>query len=147
MSPTHVKMLGEKLEEHGGSHGLTDLKFWSFSFSHGFKVKLAASDVVHGVTALLEGLRPPPARMRTRRVTTAKAAAAEEPPFWRAVNALGMTRSDEMSAGLGHAMRAQRALMAGRTGPSEQGGDSHCGRVAILFGLSRPRVPGGSPVL
>ena len=56
MSPEHVKQLAEKLEEHGPSHGLDDLKFWSFSFSHGFKLNVVASDVVHGVTALLEGL-------------------------------------------------------------------------------------------
>ena len=56
MSPEHVKRLHEKLEQHAPSHGLDDLKFWSFSFSHGFKTRLVASDVVHGVTALLEGV-------------------------------------------------------------------------------------------
>ena len=56
MSPEHLKQLADKLEEHGPSHGLDDLKFWSFSYSHGFKIKLVAADVVHGVTALLEGL-------------------------------------------------------------------------------------------
>jgi hypothetical protein len=35
MLPKHVKQLNEKLEEHGPPHGLTDLKFWSFSYSHG----------------------------------------------------------------------------------------------------------------
>ena len=38
------------------ARGLTDLKFWSFSFSHGFKIKIVAADVVHAATALLEGL-------------------------------------------------------------------------------------------
>ena len=111
MSPEHVKMLGEKLEEHGSSHGLTDLKFWSFSFSHGFKVKLAASDVVHGITALLEGLPSTTGADEDAEGDDGEGGGGGGAAFWRAVNALGMTRSDEMSAGLGHAMRAQRALM------------------------------------
>ena len=111
MSPAHAKMLSEKLEEHGPSHGLTDLKFWSFSFSHGFKVKLAASDVVHGVTALLEGLPSATGADEDGDGESGEGGGGGGAAFWRAVNALGMTRSDEMSAGLGHAMRAQRALM------------------------------------
>jgi cell division control protein 45 len=100
MSPEHVKRLHEKLEQHAPSHGLDDLKFWSFSFSHGFKTRLVASDVVHGVTALLEGVPE-----------GAQSEVGGAGAFWRAVKALGMSQYDEMQVGLRHAMRSQRALM------------------------------------
>ena len=45
------------------------------------------------------------------RIARAEAMALRQREFVEAALALGMTRSDEMSAGLGHAMRAQRALM------------------------------------
>ena len=100
MSPEHVARLHEKLEQHAPSHGLDDLKFWSFSFSHGFKTRLVASDVVHGVTALLEGVPE-----------GAQSEVGGAGAFWRAVKALGMSQYDEMQVGLRHAMRSQRALM------------------------------------
>ena len=117
MSPEHVARLHEKLEQHAPSHGLDDLKFWSFSFSHGFKTRLVASDVVHGVTALLEGTSE----------GAAEPGEGAEPgagAFWRAVKALGMSQYDEMQVGLRHAMRSQRALM-------RQGGLALANKAAI----------------
>ncbi len=117
MSPEHVARLHEKLEQHAPSHGLDDLKFWSFSFSHGFKTRLVASDVVHGVTALLEGTSE----------GAAEPGEGAEPgagAFWRAVKALGMSQYDEMRVGLRHAMRSQRALM-------RQGGLALANKAAI----------------
>ena len=127
MSPKHMKQLNEKLEEHGPTHGLTDMKFWSFSYSHGFKIKVVASDVVNGITALLEGLPS---------ATGAAEGADDEgenggeggfggaSAFWRAVRALGMNHWSEMNAGLQHAMRVQRALM-------RQGGLALANKAAI----------------
>ena len=121
MSPEHVARLHEKLEQHAPSHGLDDLKFWSFSFSHGFKTRLVASDVVHGVTALLEGTSE----------GAAEPGEGAEPgagAFWRAVKALGMSQYDEMRVGLRHAMRSQRALMRQGICPNT-GNDAHTGKV------------------
>jgi cell division control protein 45 len=59
-----------------------------------------ASDVVHGVTALLEGVPE-----------GAQSEVGGAGAFWRAVKALGMSQYDEMQVGLRHAMRSQRALM------------------------------------
>ena len=129
MSPEHVKQLAEKLEEHGPSHGLDDLKFWSFSFSHGFKLNVVASDVVHGVTALLEGLPSAAAGGAESGEKDAGDAgdagasggasgssrasddSGSSAAFWRATKALSMTRWDELDAGIQHAMRTQKALM------------------------------------
>lgn len=111
MSPKHVKQLNERLEEHGPPHGLTDLKFWSFSFSHGFKIKVVAADVVHGVTALLEGLPSAAGAEEGGGGESGEGGAGGASAFWRAVKALGMSQWDEMNAGLQHAMRTQRALM------------------------------------
>jgi cell division control protein 45 len=128
MSPEHVKQLAEKLEEHGPSHGLDDLKFWSFSFSHGFKLNVVASDVVHGVTALLEGLPSAAAggvesgekdagdagyagASGASGSSRASDDSGSSAAFWRATKALSMTRWDELDAGIQHAMRTQKALM------------------------------------
>ena len=111
MSPEHLKQLADKLEEHGPSHGLDDLKFWSFSYSHGFKIKLVAADVVHGVTALLEGLPSATGADEDAEGDAGEGGAGGGAAFWRAVNALSMSRWDEMNAGLQHAMRVQKALM------------------------------------
>jgi cell division control protein 45 len=108
MSPEHVQQLHSKLEQHGPSHGLDDLKFWSFSFGHGFKMKLPATDVVHGVTALLEGV---PSASGSDDLETGEGGVGGAHNFWRAVKALGMSQYDEMQVGLRHAMRSQRALM------------------------------------
>ena len=111
MSPEHVKRLHEKLEQHAPSHGLDDLKFWSFSFSHGFKMRLVASDVVHGVTALLEGVAEGSNDGGANEGADAANGGGGAGAFWRAVKALGMSQYDEMQVGLRHAMRSQRALM------------------------------------
>ena len=112
MSPEHVARLHEKLEQHAPSHGLDDLKFWSFSFSHGFKMRLVASDVVHGVTALLEGVAEGSAGSGgSNEGADATHGGGGAGAFWRAVKALGMSQYDEMQVGLRHAMRSQRALM------------------------------------
>lgn len=111
MSPEHVKQLHQKLEQHGPSHGLDDLKFWSFSFSHGFKMKLPASDVVHGATALLEGVPSATGMEETDAGESGEGGTGGAHNFWRAVKALGMSQYDEMQVGLRHAMRYQRALM------------------------------------
>ena len=48
MSPNMEKQMREKLKEHAGSHGgLHDLTYWSFTYHHGFKVKMSAMDVVY----------------------------------------------------------------------------------------------------
>ena len=55
MSPNMEKQMREKLKEHAGSHGgLHDLTYWSFTYHHGFKVKMSAMDVVYAATAILE---------------------------------------------------------------------------------------------
>ena len=111
MSPKHVKQLHDKLEEHAPPHGLTDLKFWSFSYSHGFKLKINAADVVHGVTALLEGLPSATGADEDGEGEDGTGGTGGAVAFWRAIKALGMSQWDEMNAGLQHAMRSQRALM------------------------------------
>ena len=55
MGPNVEKQMREKLKEHAGSHsGLHDLTYWSFTYQHGFKVKMSAMDVVYAATAILE---------------------------------------------------------------------------------------------
>ena len=55
MGPNVEKQMREKLKEHAGSHsGLHDLTYWSFTYQHGFKVKMSAMDVVYAATAMLE---------------------------------------------------------------------------------------------
>ena len=56
MEPEKMKQFEERLEQYGSSHGLDNVKFWSFQYSHGYSVKVCAADVVYGATALLEGL-------------------------------------------------------------------------------------------
>ena len=111
MSPEHVKQLHSKLERHGPTHGLDDLKFWSFSFSHGFKTKLVAADVVYGATALLEGVPSSTGAEKNEEGESGEGGVGGASNFWRAVKALGMSQYDEMRVGLRHAMRSQRALM------------------------------------
>ncbi|EEH55244.1 uncharacterized protein MICPUCDRAFT_60340 [Micromonas pusilla CCMP1545] len=124
MAPQHVKRLNEKLEEHARDHGLTDLKYWSFSFSHGFKVNITASDVVFAVTSLLEGLPSATGADDDAEGDDGVGGGGGGAAFWRATRALGMSQWDEMSAGLNRAMQTQRALM-------RQGGLAMANKAAI----------------
>ena len=78
----------------------------------GFKVRVCAADVVHGVTALLEGLPAASGADDDGDGEESKeGGGGGGTAFWRAVKALSMSHWDEMNAGLQHAMRTQRALM------------------------------------
>lgn len=100
MSPTQVKQFEERLEEHGKSHGLENVKFWSFQYSHGYALRVCAADVVYGATALLEGMNDSDDKEDT---------VADN--FWRAAQALSLGNWDEMEAGIAHAIRLQQAIM------------------------------------
>ena len=100
MSPTQVKQFEERLEEHGKTHGLENVKFWSFQYSHGYALRVCAADVVYGATALLEGI-----------MDNEEKGNAEADNFWRAVQALSLGNWDEMEVGIGHAIRLQQAIM------------------------------------
>lgn len=100
MSPAQVKQFEERLDEYGASHGLDNVKFWSFQYSHGYALRVCAADVVYGATALLEGMLDREEEDRT-----------PADNFWRASQALSLGNWDEMEAGISHAIRLQQAVM------------------------------------
>jgi len=101
MSPQALKQFEEKLDEHAESHGLEEVKFWSFQYSHGYALKVCAADVVYGATALLEGLM----NDKDDKSLT------QSDNFWRAAQSLSLNNWDEMESGIGHAIRLQQAVM------------------------------------
>ena len=136
MSPNMEKQMREKLKEHAGSHGgLHELTYWSFTYQHGFKVKMSAMDIVYAATAVLENFTGSEgfvengenmdvdknnneknnSMMRRKSVgggdeddgTPDSAAAA----FWTASKILSLMDWEETSNGLQRAIRVQRALI------------------------------------
>lgn len=100
MAPQHMQQFEEKLGDYAESHGLDNLKFWSFQYSHGYSMKVCASDVVHGATALLEGFMDKDDGEKTRADS-----------FWRAAQALSLGNWEEMQAGISQAIRTQQAVI------------------------------------
>lgn len=100
MEPEKMKQFEERLEQYGSSHGLDNVKFWSFQYSHGYSVKVCAADVVYGATALLEGLGE-----------SGEGDGSAADNFWRAAQALSLGNWEEMESGIGHAIRLQQAVM------------------------------------
>jgi cell division control protein 45 len=113
MSPACLKALQSRMEAMAPAYGLGDVMFWSFTKQHGYKLDVCASDVVYGVTALLE--------MGASASGGGDAAAGEaardagsgagNAGFWRAVDALSEAHWDTLREGLAHAQRLQRAVM------------------------------------
>mmetsp|Transcript_32116 Transcript_32116/g.102290 ORF Transcript_32116/g.102290 Transcript_32116/m.102290 type:complete len:597 (+) Transcript_32116:270-2060(+) len=99
MKPHLKEQMTQKMCDIAPQFGLADIKFWTFRRLHGYKHHISASDVVYGVTALLEDPENDDVHAS----------------FWRALSALSYGGWSHLMHGVDLSMRLQRIII-------EQGG-------------------------
>eukprot|EP00850_Spirogloea_muscicola_P008188 SM000043S15816 [mRNA] locus=s43:383222:387211:+ [translate_table: standard] len=126
MSSDVTRRLPQELQRAKDEYALADLFFEGFRRLHCYKMRISASDVVYGVTALLESRRP----------IAATAAGGEGPlastdwaaNFWTACAALSPKGWHQLQRGIDRSIQLQRAVVT-------QG--------SLALAKQRARAPGG----
>ncbi|CAI7877800.1 unnamed protein product, partial [Closterium sp. NIES-53] len=127
--------LKDDVQRFGPSHGLSDMCYRAFHRYNGYKFHVSASDVVYGITALLESHSPALTGLAGGDNGTAHAHTNDS--FWTALSALHLRGWKQLEEGMDLAIRMQAALVRqGSLAIAKKGAiRSTCGRHRFRYML------------
>ncbi|CAI5518854.1 unnamed protein product, partial [Closterium sp. Naga37s-1] len=127
--------LKDDVQRFGPSHGLSDMCYRAFHRYNGYKFHVSASDVVYGITALLESHSPAPTGLAGG--DNGAAHAHTNDSFWTALSALHLRGWQQLEEGMDLAIRMQAALVRqGSLAIAKKGAiRSTCGRHRFRYML------------
>ncbi|CAI5505460.1 unnamed protein product, partial [Closterium sp. Naga37s-1] len=127
--------LKDDVQRFGPSHGLSDMCYRAFHRYNGYKFHVSASDVVYGITALLESHSPAPTGLAPG--DNGAAHAHTNDSFWTALSALHLRGWKQLEEGMDLAIRMQAALVRqGSLAIAKKGAiRSTCGRHRFRYML------------